>query len=295
MSRESRDSAAMSRLDGIEHDVRCAAAGDRDALDRVIRDIQGAVYNLALRMLWCPHDAADATQEVLIKVITHLSTYREQSAFRTWVYRITANHVLNMRRSRVEAENLTFDEFSTQLAEGLHDSVTSPVTPEQALLAEEVKIGCTLAMLICLNRDERIAYVLGEIFDLRGDDAGFVLEISPAAYRKRLSRARERLQAFMHGNCGLVNPDCACRCERRVAPAITKGVVNPEALLFAASSIPLRSNPILARSVEDMEELDHVATIFRGHPRFAPPDEILGNIRDALQGNDSPLFTEGPM
>ena len=75
--------------------VRRAAAGDRAALESLIEGIQDKVYGLALRMLWHPDDARDATQEILLRVVTHLSSYRHESSFLTWVYRLATNALLS--------------------------------------------------------------------------------------------------------------------------------------------------------------------------------------------------------
>jgi RNA polymerase sigma factor (sigma-70 family) len=190
-------------LDGVEPHVEAAVAGDRAALEAVRRAVQGDVYNLAVRMLWCPEDAADATQEILIQVATHLSTFRGESSLRTWVWRIATRHVLRVRRSRVEREEVSFSGFGSELASGLSDLTAPPsYDPDQALLEQEVMIGCTSGMLLCLDRDHRIAYVLGEVFEVSSDDAAEILGVSAATYRKRLSRARERLRAFLRGHCG---------------------------------------------------------------------------------------------
>jgi RNA polymerase sigma factor (sigma-70 family) len=196
------DTSARAHLETL---VEQTTAGNTAALEEILRAVQGDVYNLAVRMLWCPEDAADATQEILMKVVTHLATFRAQSSFRTWVYRIATNHLLNIRKSRVEREEINFSAFATQLATGLADPPAAASSdPDQALLVEEVKIGCTQGMLLCLDREHRIAYVIGEVFELSSEEAAAVLGISAAAYRKRLSRAREKLRAFMANHCGLV-------------------------------------------------------------------------------------------
>jgi len=104
---------------------------------------------------------------------------------------------------------------------------------EQRLLVEEVKFGCTQGMLLCLDREHRIAYVLGAVLELSSDEAADVCGISPAAFRKRLQRARERIQQFMQGHCGLLDPDNSCRCRRRIGAAIERERVDPDNLLFA--------------------------------------------------------------
>jgi DNA-directed RNA polymerase specialized sigma24 family protein len=69
-------------------------------------------------MLWHPEDAQDATQEILLRVVTHLSSFRGDSSFMTWVYQIAANHLLSCGRSRLEAQRLTFESFGKDLGEG---------------------------------------------------------------------------------------------------------------------------------------------------------------------------------
>jgi len=97
---------------------------------------------------------------------------------------------------------LTFQHFGDDLVEGL--SSDGPADFERSLLVEEVKIGCTLGMLQCLDRPHRLAYVLGEILDLSGPECAAALEISPELFRKRLQHARTAIEAFTraHWPCG---------------------------------------------------------------------------------------------
>ena len=80
-------------------------------------------------------------------------------------------------------------------------------------------------MLQCLDTDHRIAFVLGEILELTGSEAAQVLEIEPATFRKRLSRARATLAEFLQANCGVAQPDAACACHRRLDRALELGRV----------------------------------------------------------------------
>src|SRR5207245_4316857 len=91
--------------------VEQAKSGDRAALEKLVLRHQAWVYNIAVRMVFHPHDAEEVTQEVLVKVITKLGTFRGESSFRTWLYRIAANHVLNMKRRSAETSVTTFVEY----------------------------------------------------------------------------------------------------------------------------------------------------------------------------------------
>lgn len=82
--------------------VAGARAGDSSALEQIVIVLQPRVYRLAVRMLWHPEDAKDATQEILIRVVTSLSTFRAESSLSPWAYRIATNHLLTARRNRLE-------------------------------------------------------------------------------------------------------------------------------------------------------------------------------------------------
>jgi RNA polymerase sigma factor (sigma-70 family) len=260
--------------------VEQARNGDQLALDGVVRGIQDRIYNLALRMLWLPADAEDATQEILIKIITHLGSFWGDSAFTTWAYRIASNHLLTTRRRRAEQVELTFERFGEQLDRGLADEATElEADTAHGLLVEEIKIGCTHGMLLCLDRPHRLAFILGEIVEVTGEQGAAILDTTPAAFRKRLSRARARLGAFMQGKCGLVNPANPCRCARRVDHATATGIVNPAELLFVERSLAVEPDVTMGERVQELEQLESVAALYRRHPRYAAPEAFVDGIK----------------
>jgi RNA polymerase sigma factor (sigma-70 family) len=195
--------------------VEKAVNGDKQALEDLILSVKDKVYNLSLRMLWNPADAEDVTQEILIKIITNLSKFRSESKFTTWVYRIAQNHLINIKKRGLENLNLSFEDYEKGIEVGL-DKEQLPISDvERNLLAEELKVSCTHAMLLCLDRESRIIYILSSMFGVNSVDGGYIMDIKPEAYRKRLSRIREKMKNFMENNCGLVNPDKLCRCKQR--------------------------------------------------------------------------------
>src|SRR5947199_6403731 len=95
--------------------VKRARSGDRKALEDLVQRHQEWIYNIALRMLYHPQDAEDATQEILVKILTGLSSFEGRSSFRTWLYRIVVNHLLSTRRSRVEDPAISFRMYGEEL------------------------------------------------------------------------------------------------------------------------------------------------------------------------------------
>ena len=203
-----------------EHDqelVRQAKGGSQAALGTLVTRHQSWIYNLALRMVLQPADAEDATQEVLIKLVTRLSTFDGRSSLRTWLYRIAINHLLNMKRGRAELREITFAQYGRKLDETPDADLPDPraLPAHEQLLVAEARIGCTSGMLLCLNREQRMVYILGSIFGVCDTVGAELLELSRDNFRQKLARARRDLHSFMHDKCGLVNPANPCRCAKK--------------------------------------------------------------------------------
>ncbi len=271
----------------LSEQVSRAQVGDQAALERVVREIQDQVYRLAVQMLWHPEDAEDATQEILIRIITHLGSFKGESAFTTWVYRVACNYLLTTRKRLAEREEITFKHFGQDLDVGLSEGpIENHRGVEEALLVQEVKVGCSQGMLLCLDRDQRLTYILGEILDINGVEGGEILGITPEVFRKRLSRARSRLYGFMRSKCGLVDSDCPCRCIKRVDRAVDLGRVDPEHLLFALHPVQEVSKAQAQAGMEEVEFLRSAVSVFRTNPVYASPTDFAQAVRELIEGEE---------
>lgn len=201
--------------------VKAAQKGDRQAVEEVLLSVQDRIFNLARRILVNPEDAREATQEILIQILTKLSTFRAESALSTWAYQVAIRHILTAKKLRERDLGLTFDVFAEDLETGL--VADPPEAPDQALLLNELRVSCTMAMLLCLSMDLRLAYVLGDVFEMDHGEASRILDLPPATYRKRLSRARSEVIAFTSRHCGLVGKTAKCSCPRRLPAALKTG------------------------------------------------------------------------
>lgn len=220
----------------IEELVTEATKGNKTALEGIAVAIQDDVFHLALRMLVNPDDAKEATQEILIKVITNLSSFRFESQFKTWVYRLAANYLISEKKVRDKELGLTFDLYKIDLESDLQDPHQLQSNPEYQVLLNELRISCTLAMLLCLNPAHRMAYILGDIFEMEHIEASHILAISKDNFRKQLSRARNKVVEFTSESCGLVNNNAKCSCEKKLTGAIKRKRVNPDKLFFAGET-----------------------------------------------------------
>jgi RNA polymerase sigma factor (sigma-70 family) len=264
--------------DGLDDLVARARGGDRGALEGLLVAVQDDVHRLALRTTGSPDDALDATQEILIRVMTRLSTFKGEAAFRTWVHRVAVNHLIDRKRSVVERFGLTFSAFADDLHAGL-TPVAPNAGPELDLLAREVKHGCTLAMLTCLDRPLRIAYILGEVFGVSSVDGAWICDTTEAAYRKRLSRARGAVRDFVAEYCGLVAPERArCHCRKRVPTAISLGRIDHH---IADEPSPT----VIDAATAEMEALYDAAQLMRSVNDQAAPEAVAVRIRSLLRSS----------
>lgn len=263
--------------------VSRAQTGDKEALDRLLRRHQPWVFNIAIRMLWHREIAEDATQEILIKVVTKLSTFLGQSQFRTWLYRIALNHLLNVRKSEAEKVTTTFTDMGRSLDDAPDLDLPDPkaVPIDLPVLVEEARVGCMTGMLLCLDRRQRLAFILGEVFGVASEFGAEVMEVSPDNFRQLLSRARRDLYQFMNEKCGLVNLANPCRCKKKTRAFMQAGYVDPHHLQFAAKRLT-SVNSVAPHRLDDLQSLDRQhAELFREHG-FLEPRDLAAKLRELI-------------
>ena len=127
----------------LEELARRAAAGDSQALSRLVEEVQHPVYRLALRFLGDPEDAKDASQEILIRLITHLGSFEGRSQFMTWAYSVAVRQLMRTRKRQLESSVKGAEMFAAHLDSGLADRDFTAEEAEYRLLSAEVRIGCT--------------------------------------------------------------------------------------------------------------------------------------------------------
>jgi RNA polymerase sigma factor (sigma-70 family) len=262
--------------------VTQAQSGNKDALEKLVRRHQPWIFNIALRMIWRRDLAEDATQEILIKAVTKLSSFRGLSRFRTWLYRIAVNHLLNLRKSEME-ETMTFVGPGHFLDESPSLDLPDPnsVPVDLPLLVEEAGIGCMTGMLLCLDRRQRLVFILGEIFGVTSEIGSEVMELSPDNFRQLLARARRDLYQFMKDKCGLVNTANPCRCAKKTHSFMKAGYVDPARMQFTKDRLA-KVNQIAPHRLDELQTLDRQhAELFREHGFLAPPD-LAAKLRQLI-------------
>ena len=270
--------------------INSAVKGNLQALSALLAKIEPGVYNLAVRMLGNKDDAADACQEILLKVTTHLASYRAEAAFTTWVYQVARNHLLNASSKSRESPEVSLDAMAETLKAGLELGASTwserILQPEEKLAARQMAVVCTQGMLMRVSRDERLAYLLDTVFGLRSDEAAMVLEVTPAAYRKRLSRARQVLEDFGRSVCGLVNAEANCRCEKQVHAVQvlrrTPSLQTSAHLINKQIAMSRSEQQQASDALDELGRMSDMAGVLRAHPDWQAPERMREAIRWVL-------------
>lgn len=206
--------------------------GKKTALTTLVERHQPFIYNLAWKLTGNISDAEDLTQETLIKIISSLSTFKQESSFTTWAYRIAKNHFLNSKKNHSNVFASSFEELGNYLDAAPNTELSESEIIEQSQTIREVRLQCLSGMLLCLTKEQRVIYIIGEIFGADHTIGSEIMEITKDNYRMKLSKARKDLYNFMQNKCGLVNKANPCRCHKKVTFATENGMVDAKNLLF---------------------------------------------------------------
>ena len=227
--------------------------GSKKDLEVLIERYNDYIFNIAYKMLWNIEDAKDITQEILISFVTKLDSFKFNSTFKTWLYRIAVNHILNYRKAKGRNKEFSFEQYGTNL-DNTPDSLLKPTAYQidNEILYEEVKQTCMSGMLLCLDNQYRMVFIIGEILGFNDKIGSEILDVSPENFRMILSRAKKQLYQFMNNKCGLVNKKNPCRCAKKTKSFIEAGYVHPKKLVF----YPKHKTFIEKIALEKQEEME---------------------------------------
>ncbi len=261
--------------------VMKATSGDKEALEMLVTGVQDIIFNLSLRMLGTFADAEDATQDILLKMITHLSSFRGDSSFTTWVFSIAVNHLKNYKKHMFAHYPLSFEYYGEDIQNGkIQDVPDLTQNVEKDILAEELKMSCTNVMLQCLDTESRCIFILGTMFKVDSRIAGDILGMTPEAYRQRLSRIRKKMADFLGQYCGEYGSG-KCKCKDRVNYAIQNHRINPAQLDYvAATEIPAKTMLDVKSAMENMDDLSQEFSFCKS---YRSPERTRHLIQELLK------------
>lgn len=165
-----------------------ASNGDAQAFEEIYKFASGFVYNVALRIAGNREDAQEITQEVFLRVFKNLKNFKYQSSFKTWVYRITVNTALNIRKKALNDLNRR-----AEYNENIYAAKALQDNPLERIIDKKSNEEIVNNLLAVLNPQHRACIVLREIQGLSYKEIAQALKININTVRSRLKRARQIL------------------------------------------------------------------------------------------------------
>ncbi len=254
-----------------------------ELFDRLYRDNQAKVYRLALALTGNAHDAEDVTQEAFFRAFRSYDTFRGQSSFFTWIYRITLN-VANDHlkyRSKLPYQMLTED-MGYPLEEVID---TNPANnPETELLAHQVRIKCLHSLTECLQANERKVFCLAITLGLPHKLVAEILDCSVASVKTTLHRAKKRWFGYMENMCQFIKKDNPCNCKQYVRFALSQAVITKDA---SAGSRP----PINLQARKDVLNLRTLRDFYQDLYREHADESFAERIREGIKNKEWSIFS----
>lgn len=177
--------------------VRRARDGDLTAYDELVRRYQERIYGTVYHMTANHEDANDLAQESFIKAFRALKSFKGDSSFFTWVYRIAVNKTINFLKQR---RNRTYLSLNDMELNAEHDptlvALISHKTPRRDLNLAELQEKLNAAMQK-LSNDHRLVVTLHDVQGLSHDEIGKIMDCNIGTVRSRLFYARQQLQAYL--------------------------------------------------------------------------------------------------
>lgn len=177
--------------------VRRAKRGDLDAYDELVRRYQERIYAAMYHMTSNHEDASDLTQESFIKAYRALKSFRGNSSFFTWVYRIAINKAINFLKQRKQGQQMSLDDLDFNAE---HDpdlvALISEKTPRRQVALAELQARLNEAMQR-LSEPHRLVVTLHDIQGLPHEEIGRIMDCNVGTVRSRLFYARQQLQAYL--------------------------------------------------------------------------------------------------
>lgn len=254
-----------------------------ELFDRLYRDNHEKVHKLALGLTGNGQDAEEITQEAFFRAFRSYDTFREESSFFTWIYRIALN-VANdylKQRAKFPVQALTED-----LGFSLDDIIDpDPANdPETELLASQARVKCLHAMTECLPAEQRKVFCLAITLGLPHKLVAEILDCTVSSVKTTLHRAKQRWFGYMEDRCQLIKESNPCNCRQWVRFGLAQGWISREALTNLSPSTTVQSK-------EEVTELKALRDIYQDLYRETADGSFAQRVKDGIRSKEWKIFS----
>jgi len=249
-----------------------------ELFDRLYCDNQAKVYKLALGLTCDANDAEDITQEAFFRAFRSYHTFREESSFFTWIYRITLNVANDYLKQRAKLRIYELTEDLGYFIEEIIDP--NPANdPETELLAREVKYRCLHGFTECLPINQRKVFCLAVTIGLPHKLVAEILDCSVSSVKTTLHRAKKRIAGYLEERCQLIKKSNPCNCNQWVRYGLQQGWITKQALFNPRPEIIIKAR-------EEMVELRSLRYTYQNLYRETADESLAQRIREGIKNKE---------
>src|SRR6185295_11567031 len=193
--------------------VERAVNGDEDAFIELVDPLRKPLFSYIYRMVTLRQDAEDLLQDVLVRVLQTLPSFRGEARFKTWLFGIATHacmdHLRSKKRWRVEAQ--LYGQYETEADENMIGELAALMhSPDFVFEMREHIAFCFSCISRTLEPDEQASIMLREVLGFSNQESAAMLEVSEPVFRHRLSSARSKMIGSYEGLCQLINKTGVC-------------------------------------------------------------------------------------
>ncbi len=237
------------------------------------------VYNLALGLTGNPDEAEEITQEAFYRALKSYGSFRHDSSFFTWIYRITLNVSNNYLKRKKNLPTQYLEDELEKLGlrvENIIDSNPAENDPETLYLARETRFKCLHSLTECLTGEQRKIFCMVITLGLSHKQVAEILGCSLNKVKTTLHRAKKRWFGYMNNRCSLIKKSNPCKCEQWVCFALKHGWITKE-------ETSIKKQAVNTHALQEAKKLKNLKELYQTLYPDSADQALKERIREGIK------------
>lgn len=246
------------------------------------------LFRAAYRITGSKDDSEEVVQETFLNAYKSLASFKRESSFETWIYRIMLNccYKYIKKREHLPVKDIAQREGLSE--EAFWESLHSNQFVEDTVQVEDLRETCIQLFLNCIPKQQRIAFTLQVLLELPIKKVSDIMEISEAAVKINVYRARQNLKANMEGRCSFINPSNPCQCSNWVKYAIDNGRMK---YIPNMNFIRKRRQAALSTIVNELSFLTKLIRLYDNQPEYPAYNDFIRKMKVVISDGNIKILS----
>lgn len=230
-------------------------------------------------------DSEDVIQETFINAYKSLSSFKHESSFETWLYRIMLNccYKYIKKRDRLPIQEIMQREGITE--ETFWNNMRSNESIEDTVEIGDLRETCLQLFLNCIPKQQKISFTLHVFLSLPIKEVSDIMQISESAVKTNVYRARQHMRENLEGRCSFIDPNNPCQCSNWVKYAISNGKNIPD-----MNPVNKRMHSELSAVVNEVSFLKKLIKLYDNQPEYPNYDDFINKIKTIISEGNLKIF-----